>query len=216
LEKTRQYLIDGFLSFFLFSFKVGFNTRLVDHGISLQEIHKFPGMRPIDAQPSPAMAGGLFSIDRKVRAIVFASGCFLLYKITFFVWTQFFFEIGAFDLEMEHWGGENIEIRFNCFDKHNSFNLDEQLMCVNSSFRIWQCGGTLEMMPCSRVSHVFGGMGGGCPWPGKSPNSKNKWRAIKVVACVSVRSFLHKLTSLCALKVWMDEYADIMRPYLPG
>jgi hypothetical protein len=51
------------------------------------------------------------------------------------------------------------------------------------------------MMPCSRVSHVFGGMGGGCPWPGRSPNAINKWRAIKV---------------------WMDEYADIMRQYLPG
>eukprot|EP00051_Salpingoeca_urceolata_P031183 m.10647 g.10647 ORF g.10647 m.10647 type:complete len:551 (-) comp3826_c0_seq2:36-1688(-) len=129
---------------------VGFNTKLVDHGMVLQEIHKTPGRLPTDPQPSPAMAGGLFSISR-----------------------DFFFKIGAFDEQMEHWGGENIEI----------------------SFRIWQCGGTLELLPCSRVAHIFGGYpGAGCPWPGASPNSKNKWRAIKV---------------------WMDDYESIMKNYIP-
>lgn len=127
---------------------VGFNVQLQDHGIALQNIHTHPGNSPIDAQPSPSMAGGLFSINR-----------------------EYFFEIGAFDEGMEHWGGENIEM----------------------GFRIWQCGGSLELIPCSRVAHVFGGMGPGCPWPGRLPVNKNKWRAIKV---------------------WMDDYGDIMRPYL--
>ncbi|XP_055298025.1 polypeptide N-acetylgalactosaminyltransferase 5-like isoform X2 [Sitodiplosis mosellana] len=46
---------------------------------------------------------------------------------------EFFYEIGSFDHQMDIWGSENLE----------------------SALRIWQCGGSLELIPCSRIGHLF-------------------------------------------------------------
>ncbi|XP_032874205.1 N-acetylgalactosaminyltransferase 7 isoform X1 [Amblyraja radiata] len=95
---------------------------------------------------SPAMAGGLFAIER-----------------------DFFFELGLYDPGLQIWGGENFEI----------------------SYKIWQCGGKLLFVPCSRVGHIYRlhGWAGNPPpaYVGSSPTLKNYVRVVEV---------------------WWDEYAD--------
>jgi len=51
----------------------------------------------------------------------------------FAVGRQFFWEVGGYDEGMAGWGGENLEL----------------------SFRVWRCGGSMEIHPCSHVGHIF-------------------------------------------------------------
>ncbi|XP_018427935.1 PREDICTED: polypeptide N-acetylgalactosaminyltransferase 12-like [Nanorana parkeri] len=90
-----------------------------------------------------------------IRSPTMAGGLFSVSK-------KYFEYLGSYDTGMEVWGGENLEF----------------------SFRIWQCGGTLEVHPCSHVGHVF---------PRQAPYARGKALA----------------NSVRAAEVWMDDYKEL-------
>eukprot|EP00088_Acartia_fossae_P014334 TRINITY_DN17664_c0_g1_i2.p1 TRINITY_DN17664_c0_g1~~TRINITY_DN17664_c0_g1_i2.p1 ORF type:complete len:593 (+),score=94.71 TRINITY_DN17664_c0_g1_i2:2-1780(+) len=87
---------------------------------------------------------------------VMAGGLFSIRK-------DWFAELGYYDDGMEVWGGEQLEL----------------------SFKIWMCGGVIEIVPCSRVGHIFRSF------------SPYKWRTD-----LKIPEYNYKRVA----DVWMDEY----------
>lgn len=85
---------------------------------------------------------------------------------------EYFYLIGSYDPGMKIWGGENLEM----------------------SFRIWMCGGTLEIVPCSRVGHVF---------REDTPYSFPGGGSGKIVGHNTVRF----------VEVWLDRWAEFYYAY---
>ncbi|XP_016109291.1 polypeptide N-acetylgalactosaminyltransferase 5-like isoform X1 [Sinocyclocheilus grahami] len=95
-----------------------------------------------------------------IRCPVMAGGLFSMDK-------SYFYELGAYDPGLDVWGGENMEI----------------------SFKIWMCGGEIEIIPCSRVGHIFRGDN-----PYKFPKNRVK----------TVERNLARVA-----EVWLDDYKEL-------
>ncbi|KAL5011807.1 hypothetical protein ScPMuIL_010358 [Solemya velum] len=95
-----------------------------------------------------------------IRSPAMAGGLFSMSK-------KYFEYLGTYDSGMEIWGGENIEM----------------------SIRVWTCGGSIEIHPCSHVGHIF------------RSRSPYKWER-------SIYETLLKNKARVA-EVWMDEYKHI-------
>jgi len=89
---------------------------------------------------------------------VMAGGLFTIRK-------DWFAQLGFYDEGMEIWGGEQLEL----------------------SFKAWMCGGVIEIVPCSRVGHIFRSF------------SPYKW-----TAKVKLPEYNYKRVA----EVWMDDYKE--------
>uniref|UniRef100_A0A3B3Z339 Glycosyltransferase 2-like domain-containing protein n=1 Tax=Poecilia mexicana TaxID=48701 RepID=A0A3B3Z339_9TELE len=123
-------------------------------------IFKWPLVFGWSPVPEDIPAGKPFGSISSFRCPVMAGGLFSIDK-------KYFFELGAYDPGLDVWGGENMEI----------------------SFKIWMCGGEIEIIPCSRVGHIFRGQN-----PYKFPKDRQK----------TVERNLARVA-----EVWLDEYKDL-------
>ena len=78
----------------------------------------------------------------------------------------------------------------------HSFCVCLKLQFSNEKYQVWQCGGTLEIIPCSHVGHVF---------RDKSPYSFPG----------GVAKIVNKNAARVA-EVWMDEWRDFYYSMNPG
>lgn len=123
-------------------------------------IFKWPLVFGWSALPDEYIKKNNMTVADPIRCPVMAGGLFSIDK-------KYFYELGAYDPGLDVWGGENMEI----------------------SFKIWMCGGEIEIIPCSRVGHIFRGQN-----PYKFPKDRQK----------TVERNLARVA-----EVWLDEYKDL-------
>uniref|UniRef100_A0A4W6FPX9 Polypeptide N-acetylgalactosaminyltransferase n=1 Tax=Lates calcarifer TaxID=8187 RepID=A0A4W6FPX9_LATCA len=123
-------------------------------------VFKWPLVFGWSALPEEYIKKHNMTVADPIRCPVMAGGLFSIDK-------KYFYELGAYDPGLDVWGGENMEI----------------------SFKIWMCGGEIEIIPCSRVGHIFRGQN-----PYKFPKDRQK----------TVERNLVRVA-----EVWLDEYKDL-------
>lgn len=123
-------------------------------------VFKWPLVFGWSALPEEYIRKNNMTVSDPIRCPVMAGGLFSIDK-------KYFFELGTYDPGLDVWGGENMEI----------------------SFKIWMCGGEIEIIPCSRVGHIFRGQN-----PYKFPKDRQK----------TVERNLARVA-----EVWLDEYKDL-------
>ncbi|XP_031639107.1 polypeptide N-acetylgalactosaminyltransferase 1-like [Contarinia nasturtii] len=85
---------------------------------------------------------------------------------------DFFFEIGSYDEGMDIWGSENVEL----------------------AWRTWMCGGSMEILPCSRVGHLF---------------------RISTYSFDGSSREITRRNNNRLIQVWMDEFKDLIYAAYP-
>ncbi|CAN9497815.1 unnamed protein product [Ophioblennius macclurei] len=123
-------------------------------------IFKWPLVFGWSPVPEDYIKKNNMKVTDPIKCPVMAGGLFSIEK-------KYFFELGSYDPGLDVWGGENMEI----------------------SFKIWMCGGEIEIIPCSRVGHIFRGQN-----PYKFPKDRQK----------TVERNLARVA-----EVWLDEYKDL-------
>lgn len=123
-------------------------------------VFKWPLVFSWSALPEEYIRKNQVKESDPIRCPVMAGGLFSIDK-------TYFYELGAYDPGLDVWGGENMEI----------------------SFKIWMCGGEIEIIPCSRVGHIFRGDN-----PYKFPKDR-------------VRTVERNLARVA--EVWLDDYKEV-------
>ena len=90
---------------------------------------------------------------------------------------EFFWKSGGYDKEMLFWGGENVEM----------------------SVRIWRCGGSLMVVPCSHVGHIYRSV-----TPYSIPGS------------LTEKLYRPTINTARFAEVWLDEYKNFYYEINPG
>lgn len=106
-------------------------------------------------------------VNFPIRTPAMAGGLFSIHR-------EFFDYLGQYDKGMRIWGGENLGL----------------------SFKVWQCGGSLEVIPCSHVGHVF---------RSKTPYSFNDDPGYTLLR-----------NNRRVLEVWADEFRHFFYALTPG